>query len=75
VGRHEIKKIASTASAHRTLFDTDAARSYPALANSRRRHAAFAVSSVGGGLADASANLFDAAVNRKVDGTFTDLTH
>jgi hypothetical protein len=31
--------------------------------------------SVGGGLADASANLFDAAVNRKVDGTFTDLTH
>jgi hypothetical protein len=25
-------------------------------------------------LADASANLFDAAVNRKVDGTFTDLT-
>jgi hypothetical protein len=28
-----------------------------------------------GRLADASANLFDAAVNRKVDGTFTDLTH
>jgi len=26
-------------------------------------------------LADASANLFDAAVNRKVDGTFTDMTH
>ncbi|PMS15223.1 hypothetical protein C0Z18_28320 [Trinickia dabaoshanensis] len=25
--------------------------------------------------ADASAKLFDAAVNRKVDGTFTDLTH
>jgi hypothetical protein len=50
-------------------------RSFPALTWGFPVSAPFAAKSGADALADASGKLFDSAVNRKVDGTFTDLTH
>ncbi len=67
--------ISSTACASRALWITDAAKSYPALAFGTAAVPFPLDRTSTGALADASSNLFDAAVNRKVDGAFTDLTH
>ncbi|PMS36211.1 hypothetical protein C9I57_18330 [Trinickia symbiotica] len=48
--------------------------SYPALACGFPFPSLSAAKSGSDALADVSTNSFDAAVNRKVDGTFTDMT-
>jgi hypothetical protein len=64
----------STGSQSHALFDADAAESYPAFASRPRALPLRAGKVRVLVLADVSANLFDAAVNRKVDGALTDLT-
>ncbi|CAG9256385.1 hypothetical protein PUN4_270032 [Paraburkholderia unamae] len=70
------ENFASTISRDHALFDADASRSYPAFSLQGLRSNAQSRP-----LADAKrqfvqirANLSKATVNRKVDGTFTDLT-